>query len=204
MSPSISRTPFTRHLISIGGARWCTWCEQLADLCPCPKTLDEHVQAEQVVHERHLRSLQRHKSRLVLVIGSRTWTNESLIAHALDVHTEPGDTLLHGGAAGADRLANIAWGRICSKRGLDPTDYTRVFEAEWRQFKKKAGPIRNKRMVDMKPYQVLAFMCGNNSPGTKDCIRQAEKAKLNVILFKDETPAPASLPARTLQHSEGN
>jgi hypothetical protein len=48
-----------------------------------------------------------------------------------------------------------------------------VFVANWRKDGKKAGPIRNQKMIETNPDQVVAFPRGA-SPGTRDTIRRAK------------------------------
>lgn len=71
--------------------------------------------------------------------------------------------------------------------------FSRVFKADWKGVGKAAGPLRNGRMVTAakrwadKPYWeghivdvlVLAFPKGK-SPGTRDCMKQAQVAGLEV------------------------
>jgi hypothetical protein len=66
--------------------------------------------------------------------------------------------------------------------------------ADW-SIGKKAGPLRNQEMVDLGADVVLAFPVGA-SRGTRDCIRRAETAGLEVRVFEggaigqEEIPLP--------------
>lgn len=48
-----------------------------------------------------------------------------------------------------------------------------VFEADWAQFGRRAGFIRNREMIEAKPDLVLAFSL-NYSSGTEHTIREAQ------------------------------
>lgn len=82
-----------------------------------------------------------------------------------------GSVIIHGGAKGADALAD-GWA-ITHWCGLE------VYPADWKKHGKAAGPIRNQRMIDEgKPDAVLAFPGGR---GTADLIRRAREAGIKVI-----------------------
>lgn len=82
--------------------------------------------------------------------------------------------IIHGGAAGVDRLARN-WGL----RQLLPVH---EFKADWKTHGKGAGPIRNAKMIrDGRPDVVIAFPGGK---GTADCVRQARSAGIQVIEVK--------------------
>lgn len=110
---------------------------------------------------------------LVLVTGSRNWTNAASIRAELD--KLPADTfIIQGGADGADRIA----ADYAMKLGF----LVLTAHANWFKFKKAAGPIRNKAMLEMKPAKVLAF-CLNQSKGTMDCITAALGKGIPVEIF---------------------
>ena len=74
-----------------------------------------------------------HRER-VLIYGSRTWRDPEPIQAF--VTSLPDDAVvIHGGAAGADRLA----GEAARARGLT----VEVYWADWATHGKAAGPIRN-------------------------------------------------------------
>lgn len=90
------------------------------------------------------------------------------MARALDP-LEP-NLIIHGGATGADEMANLYAGR----RGIQRI----IFPANW-SIGKKAGPIRNQLMLDVgKPNLVVAFPGGT---GTADMVRRSRKAGVEVI-----------------------
>lgn len=87
-------------------------------------------------------------------------------------------TIIHGGAKGADSLADqwavVNWSKL------------KVFPANWKKHKKAAGPIRNQLMLDEgQPELVIAFPGGN---GTADMIKRAQKAGIEVIQPLAHTP----------------
>jgi hypothetical protein len=81
--------------------------------------------------------------------------------------------VITGGARGADSMAH-EW---AVSRGI-PTE---VYMAEWGRLGRKAGPIRNQRMLQQgRPDLVIAFPGGR---GTANMIGQANAAGLEVIKF---------------------
>jgi hypothetical protein len=116
----------------------------------------------------------------VLICGSRNWQNretmEAWIAPLLDFY---GDALVvvHGGAEGADRVAD----GICADLGIP----TVVYVPEWNRYGKAAGPIRNEVMVtEEDPDLVLAFTADlKTSKGTESTVRLARKHKKPVRII---------------------
>lgn len=88
----------------------------------------------------------------VIVTGSRHWTDRKAIRGELE--KLPSDAIVvHGGAKGADSIA----GEVAAELGLQ----VEVFPANWREFAKSAGPIRNQEMLDKGADLVLAFPSRN-------------------------------------------
>ena len=111
---------------------------------------------------------------LVLVTGSRDWKDEKSIYSALK--NEPRDTVvLQGGAFGADFMAK----QSATALGF----HSLTMPALWGFHGKKAGPIRNRTMLDLKPVKVLAFR-RNMSRGTTDCIEEAQRRGIPVEIFE--------------------
>lgn len=102
----------------------------------------------------------------VVVTGSRNWTDAGAIRVEL-MRLPINTTVIHGGARGADLLAMS----IAQDIGLPVI----TFPANWKEFGKRAGPIRNQDMIEQHPDLVLAFPL-KDSIGTWDCVRKAEKA----------------------------
>ena len=81
--------------------------------------------------------------------------------------------IIQGGALGADNMAR----RWADKNKIPHSGMK--FKADWDKYKKGAGPIRNKRMIDENDIDlVIAFEGGS---GTANMVMQARKAGLDVI-----------------------
>ena len=104
----------------------------------------------------------------VLVTGSRTWTDEQVIADALREHWHDGNALLVTGACprGADAIAERLWR---SQGGL-----VERHPADW-QTGRDAGMRRNAAMVALGADVCLAFI-QDGSPGATHAAQLAEQA----------------------------
>ena len=106
----------------------------------------------------------------VLVTGSRNWGNCDFIEEKMKEITEPGSqmVLIEGGCpTGADRIARL----YATGAGWK----VETCKADWNNFGKAEGPIRNKKMVyECEPDHVLGF-CIDNSKGTMGTIAMAKK-----------------------------
>ncbi len=79
--------------------------------------------------------------------------------------------IIQGGAPGADAGAE-QWARAS---GIPVT----CFRADWQQYGRQAGPLRNTRMLaEGRPDAVIAFPGG---AGTADMVRKARAAGLPVV-----------------------
>lgn len=104
----------------------------------------------------------------VLVCGGRDYTDAITVDMQLDrLHEMHRFTqVIHGGARGADAEAD----RWAKSRRIP----VKAFPADWKALGKKAGPIRNQKMLDEShPDLVAAFPGG---AGTEDMVRRAKKA----------------------------
>lgn len=112
--------------------------------------------------------------RLVLACGSRHWSDEALVEGVLG--QLPKDAaVMHGGARGADAIAD----RVARRLGLK----VNVFPAEWKRYGRAAGPIRNSAMVAQKPDLVIAFHDNlAESHGTRDTVAKAFGAGIPVVV----------------------
>lgn len=114
---------------------------------------------------------------IVLVCGSRNWTNTSAVHREL-VKLPPGTKIIHGGARGADRIAGVT----AAKLGLS----VKVFWANWDEYGRAAGFIRNKQMIDETPDLVIAFTENlATSRGTADTVRRARSKEIETLVFND-------------------
>lgn len=112
----------------------------------------------------------------VVVTGGRDFNDWSLLSTAMDNlnSTTKVSMLAHGGATGADALAK-EW---ATRRSIPVAE----FKADWASHGKRAGPLRNLKMVtEFKPDLVVAFSGGR---GTADCVRVARSAKVLVLSVK--------------------
>lgn len=109
----------------------------------------------------------------VLVCGGRDYSDWPAVSATLDgVDEESGGiaVVLHGGATGADQLADD-WAK---QRGVTHVRYP----AQWDKHGLAAGPIRNARMLtEGKPDLVVAFPGGR---GTRDMVAKAKAAGILV------------------------
>lgn len=125
----------------------------------------------------------------VLVCGGRDFTDRNFLFKKLDDYFYsvrdsskddeygnwlPDATIIHGGARGVDLLADeyavVNWCAVV------------VFDADWSQHGKSAGPIRNQKMlIEGRPDVVIAFRGGK---GTSHMKTIARKAGIEVIEYE--------------------
>ena len=103
----------------------------------------------------------------IAIVGSRTFNNYPLLAEYLNYFGRDIDKIISGGAKGADALAED----YAENNGLECT----VLKPDWNKFGKRAGFIRNQKIIDACD-MVVAFWDGK-SKGTKDSIGKAKLAK---------------------------
>ena len=112
------------------------------------------------------------KTRVAIVCGGRTYRDKARVYAVLDAARERLgiEAIVQGVADGADYLA-WKWADEC---GFPCGN----FPARWDEDGKKAGPLRNQRMLDKaKPFCVIAFPGGR---GTDDMCKRAEAAGVKV------------------------
>lgn len=114
----------------------------------------------------------------ILVTGARDWEDKDAIFRVLkEYRTGYGHiVIIHGASPGADTLAD----EVAGKLGYEVESYP----ADWVRYGKRAGYIRNRRMLrESLPDLVIAFH--NNlegkSKGTKDMVAIAKKAGVPVM-----------------------
>jgi hypothetical protein len=126
----------------------------------------------------------------IVVSGDRDWSDEETVAEVLEycllIAEESGEELevIHGNqgkkdGTGLDKMA----GRIAKNLGAKVT----AVPAEWDRYPRgAAGPIRNKKMLDMDPSFLIAFHADlKSSRGTKNCVKEALKRKIPVALVEN-------------------
>ncbi len=115
--------------------------------------------------------------KVVLVTGSRNFSDESVIYHALN-HEYP-EIIVHGAAKGADLIAE-KWAKEFQITYIG-------YPAQWTLYGKPAGHKRNVKMLNlllnMKDRGDIIVVCAfplKGSVGTYDMIKLAEKESLVV------------------------
>lgn len=111
----------------------------------------------------------------VIACGGRDYDDTRKVYEVLDrLHRLRGIALLiHGDARGADRIA----GRWAEHNNVE----VHAEPADWESFGKRAGFIRNRKMLELQPHGVVAFPGGN---GTADMKRAARDAGVPVWEIK--------------------
>jgi hypothetical protein len=106
----------------------------------------------------------------VLVCGGRYFSDYASLSKELArLEPEP-DLIIQGGASGADRLAK--------KWALHNGVNCHQEPALWRLHGKRAGPIRNVKMLQLNPDICVAFPGGR---GTADMVRRCLDAGISVL-----------------------
>ncbi len=116
----------------------------------------------------------------LLVCGGRDCTDQKLVSN--EISAELGAiayigggadvVIIHGGAKGADYCA----GKFAEQFDLECEE----FHADWKQFGRAAGHVRNAEMLkEGRPSRVLAFWDGK-SKGTLHMVTTAAAARLSV------------------------
>lgn len=107
----------------------------------------------------------------VLVCGGRDYADRRCVYAVLDDLAGHAEEIICGGANGADALARD-W---AAYRSIP----CHVYNADWETHGRKAGPLRNQKMLDEgKPDLVIAFPGGR---GTADMLRRAERAGVAIV-----------------------
>lgn len=113
----------------------------------------------------------------LLVTGSRDFKDWALLFEALDGLLDQDLQVVVGDCpTGADLLA-----REFSEAFIGLSE---VYEADWKTWGKKAGPLRNQRMIDSGVDLCYGFLQpGSENKGTRGCMRLAEAQGLKVVPF---------------------
>jgi hypothetical protein len=114
----------------------------------------------------------------ILVTGDRGWDNPQthgrVVQDILYGYRKHNPIIVHGAARGVDTIADLF------ARAFEYE--VRPYPADWAQYHKAAGPIRNTQMLQEKPDLVLAFHDDlSASKGTKNMVNQAVKAGIPTI-----------------------
>ena len=116
---------------------------------------------------------------VILVTGGRNYDDLDHMVERLGRYAGRDVTLVHGDCGGADRLAVKAVRRLGCRWLLHP------MAADWHKHGRKAGPLRNQRMVEacVRARERGAEVIVEAFPGdrgTADCVRRAFGAALPV------------------------
>ena len=113
----------------------------------------------------------------IIVCGDRHWTDQDYIYDVLnaDLQTYKTFTIIEGGATGADEIAK----EFGKQHGLPVLS----IKPNWNKYGLRAGPIRNQKMLNLKPDFVYAFHNNiQSSRGTRNMINIA-KGLVPVTLY---------------------
>lgn len=110
----------------------------------------------------------------VAIVGSRDFQNLDVVREY--VREQSRDTIIiSGGARGVDTVAieeATRLGLLCE-----------VYPADWEQYGKKAGMIRNQQIVDAAD-EIIAFW-DERSRGTKHTIQRAQRMGKPIVIISD-------------------
>jgi hypothetical protein len=121
------------------------------------------------------------KMMTVLVCGGRDYTDETRVWKLLDFNRAKIAMIVNGGARGVDYMA--------SHWAFERAVPCLTVPAEWGKFGKKAGFIRNEKMLSLgKPDLIVAFPGG---VGTAMMVRLAKQAGIRVLIVDAPVEAPA-------------
>jgi hypothetical protein len=114
----------------------------------------------------------------IIVCGSRKWRDRDAISRRLAAIPPPLDqvVIVHGNAAGADRIAH----QEAEKLGL----LVEPHPADWDSYGKLAGPIRNMEMAALGADLCIAFWDGA-SKGTAQMMRCARARAIPVEVVEE-------------------
>ena len=114
----------------------------------------------------------------VIIAGSRSFADYEKLKSVCDSilpnqYSEPRISILSGTSSGSDSLGE----RYANERGYTLNRYP----ADWKQYGKAAGPIRNRQMVEDADAAIVFW--DGQSRGTKNLIEEAKKQGLIVRII---------------------
>lgn len=120
-----------------------------------------------------------------LCSGDRKFKDYDLVLRTMrEEGVGPGDVVVHGKAKGADTLC----GRAATELGADVVEVP----ADWKQYGKRAGPMRNMKMlVDHPDIERALFFHPNikESKGTADMLARVKRRR-PLLSWRLEPPQP--------------
>lgn len=109
------------------------------------------------------------------IVGSRNFTDYKLFCKVIDEWTKtngPITKIISGGCRGADTMAE----RYAKEWNIPAV----VFNAEWEEYGKSAGFVRNKKIVEDSTC-IIAFP-SKNGKGTQNTIELAKERSIDVFI----------------------
>jgi hypothetical protein len=114
----------------------------------------------------------------VIIAGGRSYQNYDKLLTAIQNAQFEITTVVSGGAPGVDAMGE----QYAESMNLP----LNVYNADWEQYGRAAGPIRNRKMAENA--DALIALWDGKSPGTKNMIETATKKGLLVYVERtDET-----------------
>lgn len=114
----------------------------------------------------------------VIIAGTRDFNDYPLLEAKLDYYLSNSKTesivIVSGGASGADALGE----RYAKTRGFPLERYP----ADWQQYGRRAGPLRNERMAAVSDACILFW--DGKSKGTKSMLHAARKKDIPVRVVR--------------------
>jgi hypothetical protein len=113
----------------------------------------------------HTHTRKNKKKMKVAIVGYRNFSDYKLFCDHIESWEGDIDYIVSGGAKGTDTMA----AKYARENGIP----FKIFHAKWKEHGKRAGPIRNKQIVDFCDC-VIAFL-SPLSVGTKDTLAKAKR-----------------------------
>lgn len=114
----------------------------------------------------------------ILISGSRNWSDQQTIYRALGEYAGAEHVVLLSGRCmqGADV--------ICEAYALENDWEIEAYPADWKQFGKKAGPMRNAAMVAAGADIALIFI-KDSSKGAGGCAMMAHRSGIKTVVYNE-------------------
>lgn len=117
-----------------------------------------------------------HNKMRLLISGYREFADYKLFCETLEEFNGTISVIIHGGCRGADTLAR----KYAEERGIEQE----VYLPNWERYGKRAGPIRNEKMiVDGCPDYAIVFL-SEKSIGTKNMVSLCEKHGIDLTVVE--------------------
>lgn len=114
----------------------------------------------------------------VIFSGDRNWKDYDLVLDVLKriIRKYVNVEVVQGECDGLDKMAK--------KAAIECNVIHHDYPADWKQFGRKAGPIRNRQMIKCENSEMCVAFHDNieASKGTKDMINAAKQAGINTVL----------------------